>query len=208
MRKNIPTLLPDSIYQVFNRGINSESLFKFKPNYTYFLQKTAQFIIPVADLYAYCLMKDHFHLCLRTRSEEDIRRNLKLVKSGKGNPLHTCSWHISNQFASLFKSYSLTINNAFNRTGGLLEEPFRRLEIDSQDDLRWLISYVHSNPSLHGLTRNFTEYPHSSYPSLVSKVDTDLNRELVLSTFGGLQAFETFHQQKIPLDILNRLCLH
>jgi len=207
MRKNTPTLLPDSIYQVYNRGINSEILFKEPRNYTRFLQKLALYILPVAELYAYCLMESHFHLCIRTHCEELIRSNFQLDRIPPANVEHSCSWYISNRFASFFKSYAQSINKAFNRTGGLFEEPFRRLEVTDETDLCWLICYVHSNPKLHGLLEDFPLYPYSSYSSLLDTGSTVLNRDFVLSAFGGRQGFETFHRQQIPIDVLRLISL-
>lgn len=207
MRKNIPTMMPDRIYQVFNRGVNCETLFKRPAHYFSFLQKIARFLLPVADLYAYCMMKEHFRLCLRTHSEGTIYSNLGLEKAEVENSSKTCSWYISNQFSSLFKSYALSINNAFNRTGGLFEEPFRRNEIFDDTELCWLIRFIHSNPKIHHHLEDFTRYPHSSFSSLISTNETILNRALVLSAFGGRDQFLDFHQQPIPFDVLHRFSL-
>ena len=200
-------MVPDCIYQLYNRGINSEILFKEPRNYPYFLRKLAFYIRPVADLYAYCLMTEHFHLCIRTHCEELIRSNFRLDENPGQGVEHSCSWHISNRFASFFKSYAQSINKACNRTGGLFEEPFRRIEIAEEADLRWLICYVHSNPKLHGLLEDFSLYPYSSYSSLLSTGPTKLNRDLVLSVYGGRQGFESFHRQKIPIDVLNTISM-
>ncbi len=57
-------LEPEFFYHIYNRGINSEDVYKNKDNYLYFLKKAKEFLLPVADIYAYCLMKNHFHLQL------------------------------------------------------------------------------------------------------------------------------------------------
>ena len=72
MKLNIEPLQPDSFYHIYNRGINGENIFKQERNYSYFLKKYALYIEPVAETYAYCLLKNHFHLLIRTRSEEEI----------------------------------------------------------------------------------------------------------------------------------------
>ncbi len=72
MKKNIELIEPDRIYHLYNRGINGENIFKEERNYTYFLQKYAQYIEPIAETFAYCLLKNHFHIAVRVRSEDEI----------------------------------------------------------------------------------------------------------------------------------------
>jgi hypothetical protein len=72
MKKNIELLEPDRIYHIYNRGINGENIFKEERNYRYFLEKYAKYIEPIADTFAYCLLKNHFHIAIRTKSEAEI----------------------------------------------------------------------------------------------------------------------------------------
>ena len=74
MKKNTAALAPDTYYHIFNRGINKEILFKEKRNYTYFLNKYLKFISPIAKTYAFCLLKNHFHFLICTRSEETLKK--------------------------------------------------------------------------------------------------------------------------------------
>ena len=48
-------------YHIYNRGINSATLFKEKTNFEHFLKLYDFHINPVAETYAWCLMKNHFH---------------------------------------------------------------------------------------------------------------------------------------------------
>jgi putative transposase len=72
MKKNVELLEPDHIYHIYNRGINGENIFKEERNYRYFLEKYAKYIEPIADTFAYCLLKNHFHIAIRTKSEAEI----------------------------------------------------------------------------------------------------------------------------------------
>ena len=47
-------------YHIYNRGNNGENLFFEERNYPYFLKLYAHHILPVADTYAYCLLRNHF----------------------------------------------------------------------------------------------------------------------------------------------------
>jgi len=54
-------------YHIYNRGINSCDLFHENTNYEYFLGLYEKYISPVADTYAWVLMKNHFHLLVKIR---------------------------------------------------------------------------------------------------------------------------------------------
>ncbi|MFD2909534.1 hypothetical protein ACFSX9_12415 [Flavobacterium ardleyense] len=60
-------------YHIYNRGINSDILFKEKTNYEYFLQLFEDHIEPIAETYAWCLMKNHFHFIVRLKKLEEIK---------------------------------------------------------------------------------------------------------------------------------------
>jgi putative transposase len=47
-------------YHIYNRGNNKENIFIEEKNYNYFLEKIKKYILPIADVYAYCLLKNHF----------------------------------------------------------------------------------------------------------------------------------------------------
>ena len=201
MKLNIEPLQPDSFYHIYNRGINGENIFKQERNYSYFLKKYALYIEPVAETYAYCLLKNHFHLLIRTRSEEEILK-AKVVVSKEAfvwnegflkSEEKPVSWHLSNSFASLFKSYAQAINIAHKRTGGLFEEPFRRILVDNDAYFTELIYYIHHNSQKHGFVKDFRDYPHSSYHSHLHTALTKLKREEVLQWFGNRNEFEKFH---------------
>lgn len=197
MKKHTGSLQSETFYHVFNRGINREDLFKTEENYVFFLHKYAAYIEPVATTYAYCLLKNHFHLLVRTKSEEEILRNLVDVKDLVDVNHKPVSFYISNQFAKLFNSYTQSINKANNRTGGLFETPFRRIEVNNDAYFSKLITYIHLNPQQHGLTADFRDYMHSSYHSHLHLKTTRLQREQVLNWFGNAEQYKQQHSLTI-----------
>ncbi len=128
MKKNIELLEPDRIYHIYNRGINGENIFQEERNYRYFLEKYAKYIEPIADTFAYCLLKNHFHIAIRTKSEAEIvdfyvERKTKIITNNAGwvqNPssveqatvsqteikLLSAPLIISKQFSDFFNSYA------------------------------------------------------------------------------------------------------
>ena len=130
------SLKPGAFYHIYNRGINGENIFKEERNYAYFLNKYAIYLNPVIDTYAYCLLKNHFHLLVRVKTDLTDNlplkgfRNLSGLENEKG--LHHIDNIVSKKFSDLFNSYTKSINKAYNRTGGLFETPFRRIEVTSE----------------------------------------------------------------------------
>lgn len=181
MTKRIP-LHQDAFYHIYNRGNNRSDLFFEADNYRYFLQLWKKYIHPVAETYAYCLLKNHFHFLLRIRPDAPTTSDSK----SKMPP-------IEQQFANCFNAYAKAINKRYHRSGKVFEERFRRKLIDNERYLSQLVFYIHANPQKHGFCEDFRSYPHSSYAAFTSSASTLLNRETVLEWFGGKDTFQQFH---------------
>jgi putative transposase len=234
LKKNIELLEPDRIYHIYNRGINGENIFKEERNYRYFLEKYAQYIEPIADTFAYCLLKNHFHIAIRTKSEAEIidfhvKKKTKILDGINSNTTNagrvlnltsvelsvepasiknlSSSHIIGKQFSDLFNSYAQAINKAHARTGKLFEDPFRRILVDSDAYFTELIYYIHHNPQKHGFVKDFTAYPHSSYHAHLSNAMTRLRRGEVWDWFGNRNEFERFHIGNPDLDNLDKFII-
>lgn len=114
--------------------VNSCDLFREKTNYECFLELYDKYISPVADTYAWVLMKNHFHLLVRIKEEAEIG----FLSEKKYNPSH--------QFSHLFNAYAQAYNKRIGRTGSLFEHPFHRKEITDSDYFKTLVIYIHNNP--------------------------------------------------------------
>lgn len=169
-------------YHIYNRGNNKENIFIEEKNYSYFLEKIKKYLLPVTDVYAYCLLKNHFHIVLRIKDEEELPEKLK-------EKIHL-------PFSNLFNSYSKSINTAYNRTGSLFQEHLQRNRIENEEYLKQLIVYVHLNPVKHKFTKSFETYLHSSYRSFVSNKETSIDRDYILELFGGIDNFKFYHDER------------
>jgi putative transposase len=58
------------IYHVYNRGNNSQTVFYSHENYLFFLEKLRKYILQHADVLAWCLMPNHFHLMIAVKQVE------------------------------------------------------------------------------------------------------------------------------------------
>lgn len=190
---------PDTIYHVYNHGNAEDIIFREDKNYEFFLKKYRKYISGIADTYAYCLMPNHFHVMVRIKKRD---RLLKFFKDknpqGFHNPEGLSSRKLSNlishQFGTLLNSYTKAYNKLYDRKGSLFRNTFKRKPITGDGYYIRLIRYIHRNPIKHGFVENITDYPYSSYKSLLSDKPTSLEREKVLGRFGGRENFVKAHQ--------------
>jgi len=196
-----PTPLQYSVYyHIFNRGTNGEDVFAENRNYSYFLQRYAKYVEPVAFTYAYCLLKNHFHFLVRIKTPEEQEKTLKVSKTFR-------VLEPSRQFSHLFNSYAKAFNKLYGRTGSLFEHPFHRVAVETDAHFQSLVAYIHRNPQKHGFVDDFRTWPYSSYQALASQQPTRLQREAVLEWFGGLAPFLAFHASYVREDAIQAIML-
>jgi REP element-mobilizing transposase RayT len=169
-------------YHIYNRGINSNILFKEKGNYEHFLKLYDLHIEPMAETYAWCLMNNHFHLLIRIKEVEEIKTENKIQPS--------------QSFSNLFKTYTKAFNKKYNRHGALFERPFRRKIVENENYLLNLIIYIHNNPVHHNSCEEASNYPWSSYSTCMSDKPTKLKREEVIAIFDDIENFKYVHELK------------
>ena len=186
----------DNYYHIYNRGINGCDLFRDTTDYELFLRLYSRHIDPVADTFAWVLMKNHFHLLVRIFTDDEIdfikprEENINVVYPvrKKYNP--------TQQFGNLFNAYTKTINLKYNRTGSLFESPFRRIPVPDKEYFKQLVFYIHNNPVHHGFCESMIEYRWSSYLTTISFKPTKLKRDKVIGWFNSKSEFVEFHHQK------------
>lgn len=54
-------------YHVYNRGNNRQRIYFTTENYLFFIRKIRRQITPLANVIAYCLMPNHFHLLIHVK---------------------------------------------------------------------------------------------------------------------------------------------
>ena len=175
-------------YHIYSRGNNGENLFFEERNYPYFLRLYGEHIHPIAETYAYCLLKNHFHVLVRLRGEEEVA-GLAVQAAVRRRP--------SQSFSNLLNAYTRSVNQRYGRTGSLFERPFGRKLVTSDGYLSRLVIYIHRNPQKHRFVADFREWLYSSYHSLLAPAErpTRLPRQEVLAWFGGPAGFVELHQQ-------------
>ena len=169
----LEVLEKDKVYHIYNRGINSETIFNSVENKQYFLKLYSIYLENKADTFAYCLMDNHFHFIIRIVNEKEITQAL----------------------SNLFNAYAKAFNKQNNRTGSLFKKHFKRIQIENETYLLNLIQYVHLNPK-HHLDINYKSFPFSSYQSIISDKPTKLLRNEVIQLFYSVENFMYCHDFK------------
>jgi REP element-mobilizing transposase RayT len=178
---------PGVVYHVFNRGNNHENIFIEEKNYPFFLSLMTKYLLPVADIYAYSLLKNHFHLVLRIKDKEMLPEKMKVKP------------YLA--FSNLFNSYTKSINEVYNRMGSLFQEHPQRIRVEDDEYLMQLIAYIHLNPVKHKFTEDFKNYKYSSYMAYTTNRYTRIDTEYIMSLFGDKANFEYWHDfNKLNLE--------
>ncbi|KMQ66038.1 transposase [Chryseobacterium angstadtii] len=192
----------DRFYHIYNRGINGGNIFKSNRNYVFFLGKISEFLVPVCDIYAYCLMPNHFHLLVKVKSDFELDSLVKVQNLDKApdKGLHSPHHIFSKQFARIFNSYSQAFNKENRRHGALIESPFKRKLIASDEYLINVIIYIHQNPQNHSIIHDYSKYNFSSYQSVLSHSKTLLKRDEIIELFDTRENFILSHKKTVDLE--------
>ncbi|MCX6252634.1 MAG: hypothetical protein NTX61_18020 [Bacteroidetes bacterium] len=131
-------------------------------------------------------MKNHFHFLLRIHEENEFPERGKL----KGNkPVHQ-------YFSNFFNAYTKAFNKRYDRTGSLFEKNFHRKHIKDTRYLQNVVIYIHQNPVHHSFCERASDYPWSSYNTIVALNDTKIKRNTVIGWFNDVGNFIDCHDKK------------
>lgn len=141
------------LYHIFNQGNNGQRIFFNRENYLFFLKKTTEFILPYADILAWCLMPNHFHFMVYVHDMEievvdtddftfgkttdvftltraSINSNIsvseavsKLPSEAVSNSKPKKKRNFNDSIGLQLRSYTRAINIQENRTGSLFRTP-------------------------------------------------------------------------------------
>lgn len=193
-----PALVESQFYHIYNRGNNRDTIFYKHENYLYFLRKYDECLSPFVDTYAYCLLPNHFHLLVRVKNAEEVVEAARLSKFQKlGKSLSEVDEIISEAFRRFFMSYAKAINKQESRVGSLFQKNFKRKQIDNDRYFTTVVHYIHANPQRHRICKDYREYAHSSYGSLLADKATKLQKQKILDWFGGKEGYLKFHETNL-----------
>lgn len=168
--------LSNSIYHIYNRGVNRDLIFKTEQDYKVFLTYLKDYLTPNADstkfkvrnlqnyyseidLLAFCLMPNHVHLLIKQKDKDSIKKFTK----------------------SLFTRYSMYFNKKYKREGPLFQGKYKATNVINKDYLLDISRYIHKNPIK--FTKNLIE-TYSSYAQYLGIINLSwVNKNIVLDYF-------------------------
>jgi putative transposase len=196
-------LFPGQDYHIYNHANAWENFFREKRNYQFFLNKFAYYISPIADIFAYCLMPNHFHIQLRIKPETILQE-----LNGKNNTakFEKIEDFITQQFSNFFNSYTKSYNKVYNRKGALFLHGFKNNPIESDRQFIQTLLYIHLNPVKHKFTKDYLEWEWSSFKKHYSEEKPVwLNTSGLQKFFKDKEAYLRVHKERS--DILLNLNL-
>ena len=175
MATKFAKIVPGHFFHICNRAVGNESLFLKPPDYYSFLDRIENFVIPVAELHAFCLMSNHYHLLVRTR--EEVAPEL-----------------FTSQMRQLQSTHAKKFNFTNERMGGLFMRPYKRVMIETLPHLITAFWYIHRNPLHHNITRDWESWSYSSYNYYMNNEPGMLTTNFCIDLFGGVEQMQAHHR--------------
>jgi REP element-mobilizing transposase RayT len=135
------------------------------------------------ETHAYCMMKNHYHLLLKTPKAN--------VSKGM--------WYLGCRFAKL-------VNQDIHSDGPLFKSRFRSIILKDDRYLLQVSRYIHLNPVVAGLVATANMYPWSSFQYFVNwspTTSTFLKTAEILSRFRSPEEYEEFVEIGNSTGLLN-----
>jgi len=109
-------LKDNTLYHIYNQGNNRQKIFFSRENYLFFLKKIKLYIIPHADILAWCLMPNHFHLMVFIHSLEISVSDQPGTTINSGNVRN-----MNDSIGLILRTYTRAFNKQKKRSGSLFK---------------------------------------------------------------------------------------
>lgn len=186
----------DRLYHIYNQGNNKIKIFYQRWNYVFFKEKIREYVLPYADVLAWALLPNHFHLLVYVNETE-----ITIKTDGVTSSHPVSKTRIFNDsIGIMLRSYTRAINKEQKRSGCLFREETKAVCLNKTEGLSpswYTISgittiniqrpehqypqvcfyYIHYNPVTHNLVKSpglwefssFAEYSSAKEKSLINK---------------------------------------
>lgn len=184
--------LPESYHHIYNRGLNGGRLFFDDKDYIVFLGLLKRYLgkeiekqanrVPYpnfydrADLLAFCLMPNHYHLFLYQKDSEVLKELLKC----------------------LGVAYGMYFNKRYKRKGAVFKQRYKAVHITNDSYFLHISRYIHMNPKAYATHR------WSSLPYYLEKRQADwVKPSKILSLFENnnyMEFLDEYREKRAELE--------
>jgi putative transposase len=146
---------PDTIYHIYNRGNQQQTIFFRRENYIYFLEKIRKYILPNCNMLCWCLMPNHFHFLVYTNE-----RSAQLLPKAT-IPIQ----YLSEGIRLLLSSYAKGIQKQEGFKGNLFQQKTKAKTVSSINVNYALTAfhYIHQNPYKAHIVSKMEGWEFSSF---------------------------------------------
>jgi putative transposase len=190
-------LIAGEFYHIYNRGNNKQIIFFTDDNYLFFLKKIREQLLPVADIVAYCLIPNHFHILIRA-TEESIKER----KSFGGKPMQEFAYRIG----IMLSSYTQAVNK-MNKTSGSLFQQKTKAKLLAEEInnnqvsyLEHCFFYIHQNPLTAGLVKHLSDWKFSSCLDYSERRNGTLCNKKLLFEYTGFTVTDIIKRSETGID--------
>jgi len=190
------------LYHIYNQGNNKGRIFFSRENYLFFLKKIQLYVLPYADILAWCLMPNHFHLMVRVNRITRVYSPGDYNNAANNHPVSK-QRSLNDSIAIMLRSYARAINKQENRSGSLFREDTKAINLTQTDKNaeNWYsiqgvtyfktdtlesnypnrcFHYIHTNPVKAGLAKQPEDWEFSSAKDIIGDRNGKLiNRSLI-----------------------------
>src|ERR1035437_4828755 len=148
------------IYHIIIRGINRQTIFEDEEDSDVFLETIEKYKIETnCEIYAFCLMKNHVHLLIKTNDN-----------------------NLATLMRKIGAKYVYWYNWKYNRVGGLFQDRYKSEPVEDDSYFLTVLRYIHQNPIKAGICNDVAKYKESSYSEYINKKSNKIvNTEFALS---------------------------
>ncbi len=182
----------DGIYHVYNLGVAKKNIFLNSDDYNIFLYYLNTYLLPLdkalarypdlplrlqirnlnkeVEILAYCLMPNHFHLLLKTKTRDGITKLLR-------------------QLTSAYTGY---FNRKYDNEGPIMQGKYKSVRVTKDEQLIHVARYIHLNPTTAFLVDKPSDYKWSSHNEYLKEEQNLCSKNLVMGFFSSIEAYEKF----------------
>lgn len=207
MARRKTVLATNEVYHVYNRGVEKRDIFSNKRDYlrifdlinyyrfadcpikySYFkdlsleekhtiLKNLEDRSRKLVDIYAFCLMPNHFHFLLKQLSDNGVSKFMAKITNG----------------------YSHYFNIRYERVGHLFQGNFGAKRIEDNEQLLHVHRYIHLNPVSSYLIdfKELEKYIYSSYQDYLGLRRGFCNSNEILSLFKSIDMYKKFIEDQV-----------